>query len=128
MRAFFPASGEDRFVRPHRRRLQFLDETRGRRVGAVVAVHAFGHVLHGPEESHGEFHGEKRSNATHESVTDPDARLARKSKGQATTRWMSLCTASSSTANRASDTDNDPDVQKFLRYTYYFSTLLRRAI
>lgn len=28
------------------------------------------------------FHGEKRSNATHESTTDPDARLARKSDGQ----------------------------------------------
>jgi transposase len=27
------------------------------------------------------FHGEKRSNATHESTTDPDARLARKSSG-----------------------------------------------
>ena len=27
------------------------------------------------------FHGEKRGNATHESVTDPDARLARKSGG-----------------------------------------------
>ena len=27
------------------------------------------------------FHGEKRSNATHESKTDPDARLARKSGG-----------------------------------------------
>lgn len=26
------------------------------------------------------FHGEQRSNATHASVTDPDARLARKSK------------------------------------------------
>jgi len=31
------------------------------------------------------FHGEKRSNATHESVTDPDARLARKSKGTTST-------------------------------------------
>jgi hypothetical protein len=29
-----------------------------------------------------DFHGEKRSNQTHESKTDPDARLARKSKGQ----------------------------------------------
>lgn len=28
------------------------------------------------------FHGEKRSNATHESTTDPDARLARKSSNQ----------------------------------------------
>lgn len=28
------------------------------------------------------FHGEKRSNVTHESTTDPDARLARKSNGQ----------------------------------------------
>jgi hypothetical protein len=27
------------------------------------------------------FHGEKRSNQTHESTTDPDARLARKSGG-----------------------------------------------
>src|SRR5687768_18588873 len=27
------------------------------------------------------FHGEKRSNETHESTTDPDARLARKSGG-----------------------------------------------
>ena len=31
------------------------------------------------------FRGEKRSNATHESVTDPDARLARKSHGTAST-------------------------------------------
>jgi transposase len=29
------------------------------------------------------YHGEKRSNATHASTTDPDARLARKSDGQA---------------------------------------------
>jgi len=29
-----------------------------------------------------DFHGEKRSNKTHESVTDPDARLARKGKGK----------------------------------------------
>lgn len=32
-----------------------------------------------------DFHGEPRSNATHASVTDPDARLARKSKGTAST-------------------------------------------
>jgi len=30
-----------------------------------------------------DFHGEKRSNATHQSTTDPDARLIRKSKGTA---------------------------------------------
>jgi transposase len=30
-----------------------------------------------------DFHGEKRSNATHESKTDPEARLAKKSKGTA---------------------------------------------
>jgi transposase len=30
-----------------------------------------------------DFHGERRSNATHTSTTDPDARLARKSKGHA---------------------------------------------
>src|SRR5207248_3207066 len=29
-----------------------------------------------------DFHGEKRSNATHESKTDPDARLARKGSGK----------------------------------------------
>ena len=29
-----------------------------------------------------DFHGEKRSNATHASMTDPDARLARKGKGK----------------------------------------------
>lgn len=29
-----------------------------------------------------DFHGEKRSNATHASTTDPDARLTRKSKGE----------------------------------------------
>lgn len=29
-----------------------------------------------------DFHGEKRSNATHESTTDPEAKLYRKSKGQ----------------------------------------------
>ena len=28
------------------------------------------------------FHGEKRSNQTHESTTDPDARLARKGNGK----------------------------------------------
>jgi transposase len=31
------------------------------------------------------FHGERRSNATHESTTDPEARLARKGKGQEAT-------------------------------------------
>lgn len=31
------------------------------------------------------FHGERRSNATHQSATDPDARLARKGPGKATT-------------------------------------------
>ncbi len=30
-----------------------------------------------------DFHGEKRTNATHQSTTDPDAQLVRKSKGQA---------------------------------------------
>ena len=30
-----------------------------------------------------DFHGEKRSNDTHQSTTDPEARLAKKSKGQA---------------------------------------------
>jgi len=35
------------------------------------------------------FHGEKRSNATHESSTDPDARLYRKGKGkEAKLRFM----------------------------------------
>jgi len=29
-----------------------------------------------------DFHGEKRSNQTHESKTDPDARLVRKAKGK----------------------------------------------
>jgi len=29
-----------------------------------------------------DFHGEKRSNETHESTTDPDAKLARKGKGK----------------------------------------------
>ena len=29
-----------------------------------------------------DFHGERRSNATHASTTDPDARLFRKGKGQ----------------------------------------------
>jgi len=33
-------------------------------------------------KSHGGFHGEERSNQTHESKTDPDALLARKSKGK----------------------------------------------
>jgi transposase len=36
-----------------------------------------------------DFHGEKRSNDTHESTTDPDARLARKSNG--TTAKLSYC-------------------------------------
>jgi transposase len=35
------------------------------------------------------FHGEKRSNETHESTTDPDAKLARKSSGQ--TAKLSYC-------------------------------------
>jgi transposase len=35
------------------------------------------------------FHGEKRSNETHESTTDPEARLARKSNG--TTAKLSYC-------------------------------------
>jgi hypothetical protein len=30
-----------------------------------------------------DFHGEKRSNATHASTTDPDARLFKKARGQA---------------------------------------------
>jgi transposase len=30
-----------------------------------------------------DFHGEKRKNETHESTTDPDARLSRKSRGEA---------------------------------------------
>jgi hypothetical protein len=29
-----------------------------------------------------DFHGEKRSNATHQSTTDPDARLLKKGKGK----------------------------------------------
>jgi hypothetical protein len=29
-----------------------------------------------------DFHGEKRSNQTHKSKTDPDAKLARKAKGK----------------------------------------------
>ena len=29
-----------------------------------------------------DFHGERRSNETHESTTDPDARLARKGRGK----------------------------------------------
>jgi hypothetical protein len=32
-----------------------------------------------------DFRGEKRSNATHQSTTDPDAQLIRKGKGQAAT-------------------------------------------
>ena len=32
-----------------------------------------------------DFHGEKRSNETHASTTDPDARLYRKSSGQSST-------------------------------------------
>jgi transposase len=35
------------------------------------------------DDEDGDFRGEKRSNDTHVSTTDPDARLARKSKGQA---------------------------------------------
>ena len=33
------------------------------------------------------FHGEKRSNATHESTTDPEARLARKGKEAKLCYW-----------------------------------------
>jgi transposase len=35
-----------------------------------------------PSNATVDFHGEKRSNATHESKTDPDAKLARKGKGK----------------------------------------------
>src|SRR5271154_5698282 len=35
-----------------------------------------------PGHPTGDFHGQKRSNETHESKTDPDARLARKGKGK----------------------------------------------
>lgn len=40
-----------------------------------------------PENPSTDFHGEKRSNETHASTTDPDAKLAKKSKG--TTAKMS---------------------------------------
>ena len=36
----------------------------------------------GGDDSGGDFHGEKRTNQTHASQTDPDARLYRKSKGK----------------------------------------------
>jgi hypothetical protein len=40
----------------------------------------------GPPDDRGnasvDFHGEKRSNETHESKTDPDAKMARKGKGK----------------------------------------------
>jgi transposase len=36
----------------------------------------------GGDSTPGQFHGDKRSNETHESKTDPDAKLYRKSKGQ----------------------------------------------
>jgi len=38
-----------------------------------------------PKDGSGErdFHGEKRSNKTHASTTDPDARLYKKAEGQA---------------------------------------------
>jgi len=36
----------------------------------------------GGDDSGGDFHGEKRTNQTHASKTDPDARLYRKSKGK----------------------------------------------
>jgi hypothetical protein len=35
-----------------------------------------------PSNATVDFHGEKRSNKTHESKTDPDAKLARKGKGK----------------------------------------------
>src|SRR5271155_2468099 len=35
-----------------------------------------------PGDPTGDFHGEKRANETHESKTDPDAKLARKGKGK----------------------------------------------
>lgn len=35
-----------------------------------------------PRNATVDFHGEKRSNQTHESKTDPDAKLARKGKGK----------------------------------------------
>lgn len=36
-----------------------------------------------PDNPTVDFRGEKRSNATHQSTTDPEAQLVRKSKGQA---------------------------------------------
>jgi transposase len=36
----------------------------------------------GPARGSGDFHGEKRTNETHESKTDPDARMYKKSAGQ----------------------------------------------
>ena len=44
----------------------------------------------GDSNSWGSFEGEKRSNTTHESKTDPEARLARKGSGQETTLAHSL--------------------------------------
>lgn len=47
--------------------------------------------------SEADFHGEKRSNATHQSTTDPEARLYRKSQrgwsrsDLVTTRWVARC-------------------------------------
>ncbi len=34
-----------------------------------------------------DFHGQKRSNDTHASTTDPDARLYRKGQGKEPKRW-----------------------------------------
>jgi hypothetical protein len=37
-----------------------------------------------------DFHGEKRKNQTHESTTDPEARLFRKSKGSEAIQYRTL--------------------------------------
>lgn len=51
--------------------------------------HASRRCRHRPEQRPVNFDGEKRSNATHQSTTDPEARLARKSNG--TTAKLSYC-------------------------------------
>lgn len=45
----------------------------------IAALH---HASGGGRNSEADFHGEKRSNETHESKTDGDQRLAKKGRGK----------------------------------------------
>jgi len=57
--------------------------------------------------AHADFHGEKRSNATHESKTDPEARLYKKGKGKETLLCHSLHVLTENAKGLVMDIDVD---------------------